>query len=83
MTSNAVKLFENVMSPQKEVREQAEKDLNQLKTLPVSQSLPVFAEGMSSATENVFQLSTLLFKKTYCDDVEKLKSLSFYDLKKL
>ena len=79
MTSNAVKLFENVMSPQKEVREQAEKDLNQLKTLPVSQSLPVFAEGMSSATENVFQLSTLLFKKTYCDDIEKLKNLSADD----
>ena len=79
MTSNAVKLFENVMSPQKEVREQAEKDLDQLKTLPVSQSLPVFAEGMSSATENVFQLSTLLFKKTYCDDKEKLKSLSADD----
>ena len=74
MTSNAVKLFENVMSPQKEVREQAEKDLDQLKTLPVSQSLPVFAEGMSSATENVFQLSTLLFKKTYCDDKEKYRS---------
>ena len=76
MQSNSVKLFENLMSPQKEIREQAEKDLNQLKTLPVSQSCQVFAEGMSSTTENIFQLSTLMFKKVYCDDIEKLKALS-------
>ena len=76
MQSNSVKLFENLMSPQKEIREQAEKDLNQLKTLPISQSCPVFAEAMSSQTENIFQLSTLMFKKTFCDDKEKLDKLS-------
>ena len=76
MQSNSVKLFENLMSPQKEIREQAEKDLNQLKTLPVSQSCPVFAEAMSSQTENIFQLSTLMFKKTFCDDKEELDKLS-------
>ena len=76
MQSNSVKLFENLMSPQKEVREQAEKDLNHLKTLPISQSCPVFAEAMSSQTENIFQLSTLMFKKTFCDDKEKLDKLS-------
>ena len=76
MQSNSVKLFENLMSPQKEIREQAEKDLNHLKTLPVSQSCPVFAEAMSSQTENIFQLSTLMFKKTFCDDKEKLDKLS-------
>ena len=76
MQSNAVKLFENLMSPQKDVREGAEKDLNQLKTLPVPQSLPIFAEAMSSSTENIFQLSTLMFKKTFCDDKEKLKNFS-------
>ena len=64
------------MSPQKEIREQAEKDLNQLKTLPISQSCQVFAEAMSSPTENIFQLSTLMFKKIYCDDKEKLEKLS-------
>ena len=76
MQSNSVKLFENLMSPQKEIREQAEKDLNHLKTLPISQSCPVFAEAMSSQTENIFQLSTLMFKKTFCDDKEKLDKLS-------
>ena len=72
----SVKLFENLMSPQKEVREQAEKDLKQLQSLPVSQSCPVFAEAMSSPTENIFQLSTLMFKKTFCDDQEKLEKLT-------
>jgi hypothetical protein len=64
------------MSPKKEIREQAEKDLNNLKNLPVSQSCQVYAEGMSSSNENIFQLSTLLFKKMYCDDKDKLKSMS-------
>ena len=76
MQANSVKLFENLMSPQKEIREQAEKDVNQLKTLPISQSCPVFAEAMSSQTENIFQLSTLMFKKIFCDDKDKLEQLS-------
>ena len=75
----SIQLFENLMSPQKEIREKAEKDFNQLKTLPISQSCPVFAEAMSSPTENIFQLSTLMFKKTFCDDVEKLKNMSPQD----
>ena len=76
MQSNSIQLFENIMSPKKEIREQAEKDLNNLKNLPVSQSCQVYAEGMSSSNENIFQLSTLLFKKMYCDDKDKLKSMS-------
>ena len=64
------------MSPQKEVREQAEKDLAQLQSLPLSQSYPVFAEAMSSPTENIFQLSTLMLKKTFCDDKNKLEKLT-------
>ena len=75
MQSKSVVFFENLMSPQKEVREQAEKDLEQLKKLPLNQSLPVFSEGMSSTVENIFQLSTLMLKKSFLDDVEKLKSI--------
>ena len=76
MQSNSIQLFENLMSPQKDIRENAEKSLEQLKQLPIAQSLPVFAEGMSSNVENIFQLSTLLFKKTFCDDSKKLEALS-------
>ena len=76
MQSNSIQLFESLMSPQKDIRENAEKSLEQLKQLPIAQSLPVFAEGMSSNVENIFQLSTLLFKKTFCDDSKKLEALS-------
>ena len=79
MQSDSIKLFENLMSPQKDIRENAEQTFNKIKILPISQSLPVFNEGMSSNVENIFQLSTLLFKKTFCDDEEKLKSLSIED----
>ena len=50
MQSNAIQLFENLMSPQKDIRENAEKTLNELKNLPLNQSLPVFSEGISSRT---------------------------------
>ena len=76
MQSDSIQLFENLMSPQKEIRENAEKTLNQIKTLPIAKSLPVFEEGMSSSVENIFQLSTLLFKKTFCEDDKKLQSYS-------
>ena len=76
MQTDSIQLFENLMSPQKDVRENAEKTLEKLKTLPIAKSLTVFAEGMSSGVENIFQLSTLLFKKTFCEDKDKLKCFS-------
>ena len=54
MKSDSIKLFESIMSPQKEIREQAEKDLNQLKTLLISKSCPIFGEAISSQIENIF-----------------------------
>ena len=79
MQSDSIKLFENLMSPQKEIRENAEKTLEKLKTLEITQSLPVFNEGMSSNVENIFQLSTLLFKKTYIDDKDIFAKISMED----
>mgnify|MGYP004445146239 FL=1 len=83
MQSNSVKFFENLMSEKKEVREQAEKELEQLKQMPVSQSISVFTEGMSSQTENIFQLSTLIFKKVFCDNQDTLSKLSLADKESL
>ena len=83
MQSNSIQLFQNLMSPQKEIRESAEQSLNQLKSLPLSQSLPVFAEGMTSDVENIFQLSTLLFKKQFCEDKAILGSFSDKDKESL
>ena len=76
MQSNSIQLFESLMSTQEDIRKKAEKSFDQLKNLPVNQSLPVFAEGMSSRVENIFQLSTLLFKKMYCENPETLKSFT-------
>jgi len=76
MQSNSIQLFESLMSTQEDIRKKAEKSFDQLKNLPVNQSLPVFAEGMSSGVENIFQLSTLLFKKMYCENPETLKSFT-------
>ena len=75
MQSDSIKLFQDIMSPQKEIRESAEKTLQQLKELPLPKSIPVFNEGMSSNEESIFQLSTLLFKKTFCDDKDKFNSI--------
>ena len=76
MQSDSIKLFQDIMSPQKEIRENAEKTLQQLKELPLPKSIPVFNEGMSSNEESIFQLSTLLFKKTFCDDKDKFNSIT-------
>ena len=76
MQSDSIKLFQDIMSPQKEIRESAEKTLQQLKELPLPKSIPVFNEGMSSNEESIFQLSTLLFKKTFCDDKDKFNSIT-------
>ena len=76
MTSNHIQFFENLMSEKKEIRDNAEKELEKLKTLPLTESLPVFASGMSSETENIFQLSTLMFKKVFCDNKENLSKFS-------
>ena len=53
------------MSPNKEIREAAEKDLEKIKTLSVSESLKIFDEGMSSQNENIFQLSILMLKSIF------------------
>ena len=64
------------MSPEKEIRQQAENQMKELQSFSVSKACEVFAEGMSSPTENVFQLSTLMFKKTFCDNKDKLEKLT-------
>jgi hypothetical protein len=76
MQSTSIQFFENLMSPTKEIRENAEKDLEKLKTLPVLESLKVFEEGMSSQKESTFQLATLMLKKVYLDNKEKKDSLT-------
>ena len=63
MQSSSIQFFENLMSPNKEIREAAEKDLEKIKTLPVSESLKIFDEGMSSQNENIFSIINDNIKK--------------------
>lgn len=75
-SSKYITFFENLMSSNKEIRETAEKDLEQIKQLPIDQSLPIFKEGMSSQNKNVSQLSTLMFQKVYLDRAEVKANLT-------
>ena len=83
MSSPSIALFENLMSPKKEIRETAEKDLDHLKTLPVAEALKVFNEAMSSPNESIFQLATLMLKKIFLDNKEKKDTLTPNDLNDL
>ena len=64
MQSTSIQFFENLMSPNKEIRENAEKDLEKLKTLPVLESLKVFEEGMSSSKRKYISISNINVKKS-------------------
>ena len=78
-----LKFFENLLSPNKEIRDNAEKDLKNLKTQPINNIIEVFSNGMSSPNENIFQLSTLLLKKTFFEDENMIKLLTDDDKKNL
>ena len=75
--SKAIQFFKNLMSPIKELRTQAEKDFEILKTRPFSESFPIFEEGIKYSDPLICQLATLMLKKAYFDNNEikdKLKS---------
>ena len=63
MQSSSIQFFENLMSPNKKIRESAEKDLEKIKTLPTSESLKIFDEGMSSQNEKIFSIINNNVKK--------------------
>ena len=64
MQSSSIKFFENLCL-QINKREAAEKDLEKIKTLPASESLKIFVEGISSQNENIFQLSIVMLKSIF------------------
>ena len=76
MNNESVKLFEDLMSPQKEIRNQAELKLQQVKSYNLEDALKIFIGGMQSDSPVVSQLATLMLKKTYFDDSEVLKTIS-------
>ena len=67
-SSKYIQFFQNLKSPNKEIRQQAEKDLEQIKQLKIEQSFPIFQAGISSEDQSISQLSCLMMKKVYFDN---------------
>lgn len=75
-TQKYIQFFENLMSPNKETRTQAEKDLDQIKQQPFEATYPIFQAGITSSNQTLSQLATLMFKKVYLDTSELRSKLT-------
>ena len=75
-SSKYIQFFENLKSPNKEIRQQAEKDLEQIKKLKIEQSFPIFQAGISSEEQNISQLSSLMMKKVYFENKDIRSNLT-------
>jgi hypothetical protein len=78
-----IKLFQNLMSHDKQLRTTAEAQLESLKKAEFNSGIQVFAEGTTSEKPEIRQLATLLLKKTYLDDKTILKFLTAENLSTL
>ena len=75
-TNKSIQFFNNLMSPTKEIRTQAEKDLEILKSKTFEESFPIFQEGITSQNQRISQLATLILKKVFLDDKDKKAKLT-------
>ena len=64
-TNKSIQFFNNLMSPTKEIRNQAEQDLEILKSKPFEETFPIFQEGITSQNQKISQLATLILKKSF------------------
>jgi len=71
-----IKLFQDLMSHDKDLRVSAEAKLETLKKVDFSTGVQVFVDGMNFEKPEIRQLSTLLLKKTYLEDKTILKFLT-------
>lgn len=74
--SQAIEVFKNILNPNAEARKAAEQTLEQTKTIPFSDALNFYLEGMKSEDKKISQLAALMFKKTLLDDAKYLNTLS-------
>ncbi len=82
-TSKSIQFFNNLMSPTKEIRTQAEKDLEILKKKTFEESFPIFQEGITCQNQRISQLATLIFKKVYLDDKDKKEQLTQKEIEQM
>ena len=81
--NRSIQFFQHLMSPEKQLRVQAEKDLKILKEKPFSESFPIFMDGINSQDQIICQFSTLILKKTYFDNSEIRDKLKDEDIEKI
>ena len=75
-SSKYIQFFQNLKSPNKEIRQQAEKDLEQIKQLKIEQSFPIFQAGISSEEPKISQLASLMMKKVYFENKDIRSNLT-------
>ena len=81
--NRSIQFFQHLMSPEKQLRVQAEKDLKILKEKPFNESFPIFMDGINSQDQIICQFSTLILKKTYFDNSEIRDKLKDEDIEKI
>ena len=81
--NRSIQFFQHLMSPEKQLRVQAENDLKILKEKPFSESFPIFMDGINSQDQIICQFSTLILKKTYFDNSEIRDKLKDEDIEKI
>ena len=83
MDSKAIQFFKNLMSPNKNLRNNAEKEFDLLKTKQFNETFPIFQEGIQYPEKLICQFATLMLKKAYLDDKEIRDKLSKEDIENI
>ena len=78
--SKAIQFFKNLMSPNKNLRTNAEKELETLKTKSFNDTFPIFQEGIQYPEQVLCQFATLMLKKVYLDNNDVRQKLSKEEL---
>lgn len=73
--TNSIEIFKNILGNDNNIRQSAEKTLQETKKIPFNEALQFFLQGINNEDKKVSQLAALMFKKTLLDDTEYLKSL--------
>lgn len=80
MNSNALTTFQNVLSNDNSLRQEAEREIEATKTLNFQEALSFFLIGINSEDTKIAQLAVLLFKKSFLDDKKYLESVITKDV---
>ena len=81
--NKSIQFFKNLMSPNKEIRNQAESDLETLKIKPFNETFPIFMDGIKSSDPLICQFATLMLKKVYFDNNEIRENLKDEEIEQI